>query len=355
MTRVILTLLLICQSLYLRAADIGFTQPGLLGTGLSGKPLVVIVHDPRATHAYAADPAVVDTMVAKGVMTWTGYDTPQAAWRSLVSPEDVVGVKVHSAPGPMSGTRPAVAFAVIKGLIAAGHPPSNIILWDRRLDDLRTSRFVEPARELGIRIAGAVDSGWDPEVYYSNPLLGKLVYGDVDFRRQSSEGETNQVLGRNSYMSRLLTRQITRFINIAPLLNHIHAGASGILYTVASSSTDNFLRFETSPKALVSAVPEIFGQTNLIDRVALNIIDALIGQYEGSRQSLLQYSGVPNEIWFSGDAVALDTLALQELNNIRRQRGATVVTNGLELYENARLLELGTNTVQDLDILRVRP
>ena len=66
------------------------------------------------------------------------------------------------------------------------------------------------------------------------------------------------------------------------------------------------------------AVPEIYALPALGDRVALNITDALIGQYEGGARGLLHYSSVLNQLWFSRDPVALDTLAIKELDRERR-------------------------------------
>jgi len=62
---------------------------------------------------------------------------------SLVSTQDIVGLKVYSKPGPNSGTRPAVVSAVVQGLIAAGLPPKQVIIWDREEADLREAGFFE--------------------------------------------------------------------------------------------------------------------------------------------------------------------------------------------------------------------
>jgi hypothetical protein len=319
---------------------------------------VVKVHNPRATRAYDPQPEVIRQMIDTGIKALTGHATAADGWRSLLSAKDTIGVKVHSLPGSASGTRPAVASAVIHGLLEAGIPADQIILWDRRMDDLRAAGFDALARRHGVRIAGAADAGFDPADPYDHTVLGQLVFGDLEFGRTVSGTGTNGVLGRRSHFSRLITQRITRFINIAPLLNHNEAGVCGILYTLASAATDNFYRFEKdrNPTLLAGAVPEIYGHgTNyaIADRVAVNIIDALIGQYEGGQTSRLNYSGIPNEIWFSTDPVALDVLAIEELNRIRAQRGVPVVTNRFELYENARLLELGTSDTREVDVLRL--
>lgn len=354
MGRVILTLLLFCQSFYLGAAEIGFSEPGLFGTGDAGQPKVVIVHDPAATEAFAPNPEVVQRMVQRGVVAFTGRTNAAEAWRSLVPADATVGIKVHSAPGPTSGTRPAVAAAVIKGLLEAGHAPGRVVIWDRRLEDLRAAGFATLASTLGVRVAGALDSGWDSTVAYENPLLGQLVFGDFDFRRSGTNSESaSGVSGRNSYLSRLLTREITRHINIAPLLNHNALGAAGLLYTMASGSTDNFLRFETHPTLLATAVPEIYGLTNVADRVVFNVVDALVAQYEGSLNTRLHRSTTLNELRFGTDPVALDALSFEELNNLRAAAGVTVMTNRTELLPNAQLMELGNPDTRRINILRL--
>lgn len=356
MVRVILILLLLCQPFCLFGDAISFREPGLLGAVEPGQPRVVIVRDSAATRQLSPQPDVVAAMVSRGVMTFTGQSSAGAAWRSLVSvTQDVVGVKVYSPPGPASGTRPAVVAAVVRGLLDAGMPGSKIVIWDRRLEDLRAAGFSDLAASLGVRVAGAMDSGYDPDVVYANPYLGQLVYGDLEFGKadEPGEGTANRSTGRNSHLSRLLTRELTRLINVAPLLNHNHAGVSGILYTVASAATDNFLRFESNPALLASAVPEIYGLTNIADRVAINIVDALIGQYEGQQRSLLHYSSTPNELRFGTDPVALDVLSIEELNRARNLAGVAMSTNVVELYSNARLLELGSDDARRIEVIRV--
>ena len=353
MPRVILTLLLLCHSFCPRSAEVTFADPGLLSSADTSQSRVVIVHNPAATRALSVQADTVASMVDKGVVALTGRTNALDAWRSLVPASAVVGVKVHSSPGSASGTRPAVVSAILRGLINAGHPKDRIVLWDRRVSDLRSAGFDDLASSLGVRLAGAVDADYDPENPYENSVLGQHVFGDLEVPRFAFAGITNELVGRKSHFSRLLTRDITHPIVVAPLLNHNLAGVSGIIYSVASAATDNFLRFESSPMLLARAVPEIFGNTNIADRIVLNVVDALIGQYEGSQRTWLQYSAAPNELRFGFDPVALDVLSIEELNRIRHTAGAPSITNRFELYENARWMELGTDSVRKLEILRI--
>jgi hypothetical protein len=251
----------------------------------------------------------------------------------------VVGVKVYSNAGAISGTRPAVVAGVIHGLIAAGVPPNNIIIWDKYLDDLRNAGFLRLASDLGVRAAGSFESGYDEKAFY-NPdtaIVGQLVWGDLEF------GKKGEGVGRKSYVSELVSREITKIISVAPLLNDYDAGVSGHLVSLSLGSVDNTRRFEVNPSRLAVAIPEIYALPQLSDRVVVNITDALIGQYAGSSRVLLQYSEVLDQLWFSHDPVALDTLALKELERRRREMGALDYTPNLEIYTNANLLQLGIN------------
>jgi hypothetical protein len=299
---------------------------------------VVQVEHPGATVAYEAQLPAVQDMVRRGMLQWTGKTDLKAAWLSVVSAKDVVGLKVYSLPGANSGTRPALVEAVVQGLLQAGLPASNIVIWDKHLVELRLAGYTALADRYQIRLVGSADAGYDEKVAYtSNPLLGTLVAGDLEF---DLHGATS---GRNSYVSKLLTSDVTKIISIAPLLNHNLAGVCGHLYSLSLGSVDNTLRFEPTASRLAQAVPEIYALPALGDHVVLNITDALICQYQGEQVSLLHYSTELNQIWISNDPVALDTLAIEELDRERQIRDIESHGDNPDLYQNAALLQLGVS------------
>jgi len=301
------------------------------------KARVVMVEDAQATSAFEPQPAIVQDMVNRALLKLTGKEDVIQAWRSLVATQDVVGLKVYCAPGPTSGTRPAAVSAVLRGLLAAGLPPHNIVIWDKHLADLRAAGFDELAQRYDVRVAGSAESGYDERAFYDKELLGELGYGDLDFDKHGAK------TGRKSYVSKLLTGDITKIITITPLLNHNLAGVTGNLYSLATGSVDNIGRFESQAARLAEAVPEIYALPALSDHVALSITDALIGQYQGESMSLLHYSTALNQIWMSKDPVALDVLALQELDRERQARKMSAGNPNTGLYHNAWLLELGVD------------
>jgi len=308
---------------------------------------VVIVQDPLAIDAFQPNQARVRAMVDRGITALTGKTKVADAWLSLVSTNDTIGIKVFSEPGPNSGTRPAVVAAVIEGLREAGLPAGHITIWDKHRTDLRLAGYYDLAKQLGVRVAGSAESGYDEKVFYDTPLLGNLVWGDFEF------GKKGEGIGRKSFVSKLVTTQMTKIINITPMMNNNEAGVFGNLFSLAIGSVDNTVRFESDHDRLATAIPEIYALPALSDHVVLNITDALICQYLGEERSLLHYSAILNELRFSRDPVALDVLSVQELERQRQLAKVQEPKTNTDLFANAALLELGVANPTNIDITRL--
>ncbi|HVY71373.1 MAG TPA: DUF362 domain-containing protein [Verrucomicrobiae bacterium] len=329
--RLFLALAVACAGSWRARAQSGFAEPQS-----SPGARVVIVEDPAAMSAFNPREEKVAALVEQGIKQLTGKVTPAAGWATFVATNDTVGIKVFSTPGAISGTRPAVVAAVVRGLIAAGVPTNQIVIWDKQLADLRQAGFDDLAQRLGVRVAGSAEAGYDDKTFYDTPLLGKLIWGDFDFLRKADQS------GRKSYVSKLVSRELTKIINITPMFNHNMAGVTGNLYSLALGSVDNTLRFEYDPGRLAAAVPEIYALKELSDRVVLNITDALLCQYEGESHALLHYSVTLNQLRLSTDPVALDVLSVQEIDHFRPNKRGKESKSIQDLYQNAALLELGT-------------
>jgi hypothetical protein len=311
---------------------------------------VVEVDGTALQSAFLADDARVAAAFNLGLFTLTRTATIFDAWRSLVQTNDTVGIKVFSQPGSLSGTRPAVVAAIVHGLLAAGLPADKIIIWDKHAEDLRAAGFFKLGAQLGVRVAGAVEAGYDEKVFYlpDSPVVGALVWGDSEF------GKKGDGVGRKSFVSKLISRQITKIISVAPLLNENDAGLCGHFFGLCLGSVDNTRRFEGDANRLAVALPEIYALPSVGDRVVLNVTDALLVQYQGGPASYLQYASVLDQIWLSRDPVALDTLALKELARQRKLFDIPPPKLNFQLYTNAVLLQLGVNDPSRIQIERVK-
>ena len=311
---------------------------------VASRSRVSIVQELGAVEAYSAVPEKVRRLMTRGILQFTGLTNENAAWRSLVSTQDVIGIKVHSIPGALSGTRPSVVSAVVEGLLNAGIAATNILIWDRQLTDLRLAGFGEIASKFKVRLASSMAEGFDAATFYDSPITGNLVWGDLEFEKKGDG------VGRKSFVSKLVSKQMTKIIDITPLLNHNQAGVAGHLLTLPLASVDNTLRFEAQVDRLATALPELYALPAVGDKVVLNITDALVAQYQGEQRSLLHYSTALNQLWFSKDPVALDTLAIQELSRQRRSTDAELAKPNMAIYSNAALLELGQSDVQNIQV-----
>ncbi|MBM3849268.1 MAG: hypothetical protein FJ396_03585 [Verrucomicrobia bacterium] len=309
------------------------------------------VSDARATSAFIPEPSIVRGLVDRGLMALSGKTNLTAAWRVWVQPTDVVGFKVLSAPGALTGTRPAVVEALVDSLIRSGQSASKIVIWDRQARDLKASGFQTLADRLGIRCVATTDAGWDGLQFYESAVQGKLVFGDLEF----GKGDRFAV-GRRSHVSRLLTKEVTRIIPVTPILTHHSGGIYGHLLSLAFGSVDNMYRFESDPGRTEEAVPEICALDDLMPKVAFGVTDALVGQVRGDDKARLHDTIALNELRFGADLVALDIATLSDVTAARKAYpidGERALRT--DLFVNAELLELGVAQTNRVEIVKVRP
>lgn len=324
------------------ASGLEFSHPNRL----TNKPIVV-VHDPGATHNLQPQPDRVNLMVERAMTELTGAATPEGAWRTLVNSNDVVAIKVFSAPDPSTGTQTTVATAVIRGLLSARVANSNIIIWDRSETDLRKAGYGKLADSMGVTLGGAVQAGYTEDDSYEFALVTGLRFGDLEF------GKTGEGVGRRSFVTKLLGPRVTKIISIAPASNKHSTGVTGHLYSMTLGSVDNTWRFESNPTTLPWALPEIFAMRSIGDRVVLYITDALICQYEGEEATLLHYSKVANELYVGTDPVAMDLRAIRLLEKERESSHSLRIQPNLDMYRNAALLQLGVDDPDRIAVKRI--
>jgi len=326
--------------------------PSRSDAAVTNRALITTTHQANATIAFGPFGPAMAPLVDGGLRAFSGKDTAAAAWRMWLDNKDIVGFKVTSAPGPVAGTRPAVVRALIESLLASGHSSRQIIIWDRRKEDLIDAGFNRLAEELGVRCVGLDTAGWDPNKAYESPVPGKLVYGDFEFGQRESPAGGGKI-GRKSHVSRLLTHEITRIVTVAPLLNHHQLGVYGHIASLGLGTVDNTLRFEDSIERLSEALPEICALDEIYPKLAICITDALVCQYRGEERTQLHYAIPFNELWFSSDPVALDVLALRELAAARERspfEGEKPFKSSL--YQNCELLDLGVADEKRFDVRR---
>jgi len=264
-------------------------------------------------------PEVVSRMVESLVCAVTGTSSASDAWRSLIKPGEKVGIKVSSQPGPVGGTHPAVALAVVEGLIAAGIKSGDIIVWDRRREDLVAAGYDRiPGLNLRWIEKGA---GYDPRVMVTASATGRLVFGDLGFKESQNSlsdilGPTAQ-LSQDSHVPIILSRDVDKVINIPSLCDSYFTGINGALAGMTLGTLDNWRRFGRGEGYGDSALADVYGSEWIGKKVALTIMDAMVLQYAGgpypSPVNCVTYSA----LFASKDPVAIDATGLRLLDEQR--------------------------------------
>src|SRR5262249_32534763 len=159
----------------------------------------------------------------------------------LVGPNDKIGIKISAAGGELFTTHHAVVNAIVDGLVAAGHPRSKIVVWDRSLAGIKNAGYQPNSEGYQMKSIPPRD-GYDPKAMFSASLLGKLIWGDLEYRSDlgktiplSDSANTSNI----SHFSKVLANDVTKIINVPVMSNSEMNGIAGCLYNVTIPNIDN--------------------------------------------------------------------------------------------------------------------
>ena len=270
---------------------------------------VILVRDPAAVIGWQVEPTRAHAMIIAGMKQLTGQSNEAAAWQQIVSSNDVVGIKISTLAAPLHVTHQAVLDAIAAGLQQAGVPATNIIVFDREPEKLTLAEY----RATAFRVESVIGrTGWDKDVFVENSLVGKLIWGDLEFGKPDP-------LSTLSHLPKLVTRTITKLINVPVLMDHDVAGLAGCLYNISLGLADNTRRFEQFGQRGDSIIAELAAVPVVRAKLVLNICDAFVAGYAGGPAFKPQYSWPYGGLFFSRDPVAIDTMCLELLAGKRQE------------------------------------
>lgn len=281
-------------------------------------------------------------MVAALVASITQQADAVAGWKTLVKPTDRVGIKVATSGGRYFSTHRGVVAAIVDGLIAAGVPRTQIVIWDRQSTDLRTAGFT-PA-SMGVQVLG-IDPprGFDRDAKFTTAVLGKLIWGDLLFEEKKPKAgkraNDSDDLSSISHLATILSRGITKIVNVPVLCDEVGCGISGALYNVTVPAVDNWRRF-TQPGG-TGGIAELYADDRIGPHVVLHILDGLMAQYAGGPGPNPNYSFKHATLYASRDPVALDATALRLIDGWRVEAKLPRIGKRAEWLEDAAQMGLG--------------
>lgn len=281
---------------------------------------VFVMHDPAAVKDYRTNPRVVREMVDRLVMEVTGQRDVARAWRSLVSPEDRIGIKISAAGGELFTTHRDVVNAIVDGLVAAGHARGSIIVWDRSLGGAIEAGYRASTEGYQLREITPRD-GYDAKAAFSAPLMGKLVWGDLEY--ESGKGKTpllsdTENTSSESHFARIVSTEVSKIINVPVMSDSATNGIAGCLYNMTIPNVDNWRRFAQSSGFAASGIAEVYANPLVANKVVLNIMDGLVAEYAGGPASQPNYAIHYATLLASRDPVAIDAVALRQIEEWRR-------------------------------------
>jgi hypothetical protein len=257
-----------------------------------------------------ADPEVVREMMARGMCSLTGETTALAAWKRFFEPTDVVGIKVNCGGHPYVVSAPEIVGEVVRQLLAVGLTPARIYLYERFQNQLDNVNY-GPGLPPGIQIVAAEaanrrldNGGYDPATYVEADF-----FGEEDTR---------------SNLMRLISRRLTKIINIPNIKDHGATGVTGCLKNIAYGSFSNVARTHSRGVShTLSFVGTLASVEPLRSRTVLQIMDGLRGVWHGGPFARTRrYVFHPRQILFATDPVAIDRLLLDIIEDKRKAEGA---------------------------------
>lgn len=321
---------------FLKTAALGTAAVGLGGllrkdsAWAQEPPLVRVVQiiSPGVMSESGPDPARVRQMVERGLQEITATGSPAAAWGRFVQPSDLVGLKINPLGAPLLTTHKELVLALANSLQQAGLPADHIIVWDRSATDLQKAGWT-PADEPGaLRVLGSDQVGYDEQVY-------------CDCDPADAQGH------RRSHFSQILTRRITKLINVPVLKHHAMCGISFALKNLAFGTCNHVSRGHANHCA--DFIPAIYAHPAVQRKLTLIIGDALRPQYAGGPGGKTAYQWNCDSLVFALGQLSADAVGLAQIDQKRQAQGLPPLaeTNDKPLYlQTAAQAGLG---IADLD------
>jgi len=246
--------------------------------------------DPYALQGFREDPELIQAMVERLVCGVSGKTEPEAAWRTFFSSQDKVLILVAGGSPKMAAVHPSVVDAVVAGVVSAGVPRKRIVL------STGASRKADFSKETP----------------FISPVPGRVIFGDLEFKGQRDQ------MSQASHWSKVFAPDVTKIVNVAAFRTVSGVGIGGALFNATIPHIDNWRRFVGPPVFGDPYIPQLYADPRLSGKVVLHFMDGLIAQYAGGPEREPNYAWDHTTLYASRDPVALDTVALREIDAWRK-------------------------------------
>ena len=283
------------------------------------------------------------------VLAVTGQNDLAAAWKTLVKPDDRVGIKICATGGRFFSSHKSIIDALASGLAQAGVPPQNILVWDRA--DLANAGFSETSSRYTVATVAPI-IGYDVKSGVTAPIEGQLIWGDALFINRHNRNDAllnvaseREQFSSESHWSKPLCA-VTKIINVPVLSSSEHCGVAGCFYNATIPNIDNWRRFLTEPLYLV----DLFHDEHVAPKIVLNILDGITAQFAGGPDWQPNYAWHHGVIYASKDPVALDAIALRQIETKRAEVKLPSLVKHASFLEAAESMGLGKTDAECVEV-----
>ncbi len=250
------------------------------GVGAGDEATVIRVRDENVVIGRRVHKPVLAEMLDKGLIAVTGKPDVTAAWRSLLKPDDVVALKFNQSGAEGLGTTVPMAEVLVRSLTEAGFPASQLVQLE-----------VPPA-----------------------------AYGELGTSRPSLSWDREETsFGSGSDQLSAVLRQVTAIINVPFMKNHNIAGVTCCLKNLSHALVKHPARFHANHCS--PFIADIVALPQIRDKLRLHIVNGLRTVFEGGPEATEEYTVPACLLLLGTDPVAVDTLAVEELNQQRQDHG----------------------------------
>jgi len=297
--------------------------------GADDKVRVVAATSPKVFKGERAlDQDVANQLVDTAVARLMNKANPTDAWKALVKPSDVVGIKTSCLAGARLSTRIEVIRAIADGVRRAGVPTKNIVVWDRKRNDMVRARYPVDDRSQFVCI------GNDHRRYGFRPPI--ILQGEI-----------------GSFFSRLVTHACSVIINVPVFKDHDLAGVTVALKSFFGAiHNPNKYHFANLHQAIV----DVNRVHHIRRKTVVHICDATFACAHGGPTPARKWIERLGTIYATRDPVALDQCAWTRIEALRKARGLPTLVGSKREPKHIALAakqSVGTNDPKRIELVNL--
>lgn len=276
---------------------------------------VVQVSSEHAIRGRRVHPDIVDEMLGGALRRVTGAKSTAAAWRTLLKPDDMIGLKFNRSGAIGMGTSEKFADLVIESLLSAGFESRQIVAIEISDVVRRNHGILAPTR------------GWNT--------------AKIDF-------------GSGSDRFADLLDQVTAIINIPFLKSHNIAGVTCSLKNLSHALVKHPAQYHGNGCA--PFIGDIYAVPAIRDKVKLHLVNGLRVVFDRGPEVRDAYTWDAGIIFAGLDPVAVDAMGLRIINTQRSIYGLEKIGQlGKAAYLAAASARgLGHAKRHEIDLVHIR-